>query len=193
MVTGQGKDPELAIHVHQWPQSSGTCPCWPHAARSVHDLLEVRKAKAPHFLYLKGSKGSSEGILRHFMTPWRSWSRMPLHEAGRSLDKSPFCLWDSVPCLPNGKNQHVPFSQGLLEFYIEEHEVSRHCGGGNHVSTQPEVETQSKAFSNRNNPSHFCHLQLQSSIILSAWEVEKHSSCPIQIHANSRQNFGLLN
>lgn len=91
-----------------------TCPCWPHAARSVHDLLEVRKAKAPHFLYLKGSKGSSEGILRHFMTPWRSWSRMPLHEA--ALANLPFVSGNLFPVCPMGKTSMFPSHRGCWSF-----------------------------------------------------------------------------
>lgn len=156
--------------------------------------LKSRKAKAPHFLNEKGPKGSSKGVLRHFMTPWRAGPGCQCMRQNVALGKSPFCLWDSAPRLPNGKNQHIPFSQGLLELYIKEHKVSRDFGDGNYVSTQPEEETQ-RHFQTEIIQVIFVisNFKDTSSNILSAWEVEKHSSYPIQIHANSRQNFGLLN
>lgn len=38
---------------------------------------------------------------------------MLLHEEARSLGKAPFCLWASVPHLPNGKNSTFPSLRGV--------------------------------------------------------------------------------
>jgi len=60
-----------------------------------------------------------------------------------------------------GKTACALLSGALLELYIKDHRVSRHCGDGNQTSTQPEMKTQRKTFSNRSNLSQFCHLKLQ--------------------------------
>lgn len=162
MVLGQGTRPHfghacrlVATEQKDLPILSSCCQL------SAWLVTELRKAKAPNFLYEKDLKGSSERGLRHLMTVWRSWFKMPLHEEARSLGKLPFVSGPSFLINPLGKTARSLLSGGLLELYIKDHRVSGHCGDGNQMNTQPEMKTQRKAFSNRSNLSQFCHLQLQ--------------------------------
>lgn len=110
----------------------------------------------------KGSKGGSEAGLRHFMAPWRNFSVCHWVRKHVDLGKPPFDSGPLFPIYPKGKTARSLLSGVLLELYIKDHGVSGHCGDENQRSTQPEMKTHRKAFSNRCNLSQFCHPQLQS-------------------------------
>lgn len=78
-----------------------------------------------------------------------------------ALGKLPFVSGPLFPTYPMGKTARSLLAGVLLQLYIKDHRVSGCCGDGNDMSTQSELKTWRKAFSNRSNLSQFCHLQLQ--------------------------------
>lgn len=129
-------------------------------AQSMTCYKQFRKTKAPNFLYKKGPKGSSEGGLRHLMTPWRSKFKMPLYDEARSLGKVPFCLKASISNLPNKKNSTFSSFRGVVWVVHQRPQCVRALWGWE-PDEHPTWDEKTKAFSNRNNLSQFCRLQLQ--------------------------------
>lgn len=190
MVTGHGKDHALAIPVDQWPWSSGTCPAdlmLPGQCMTCQSLEKQRH----HIFCIK--KAQREVLKESWDTSWLLGGAGPGCHCMRqkvALANLPFVSGSLFPVCPMGKASMFPSHRGCWSCISKNTRCPGTVGMG--TTWAPNLRWKHKV---RHFQAEIIQVifVISSSNILSAWEVEKHSSCPIQIHASSRHNFGLLN